>query len=471
MNSRYITAIDIGTFKLAVTVGERTSTGIKIIGYSETPIPADGVRRSEIMNPMKVISVIKPTMQKVLEQVHSLPDTEHYSVRNVYVNISGQALRCCSESLRRNRQDPDSMIDTAEVTSMLEEMYLTKVEPSEKTIFVVPQYYNVDEFIDVGDPVGMIGKEISGEYRLFVGSAGTVKKSSQTISMSGLSLRRFILSPIAAATSLLTDDEKELGTVLVDIGAGTTDVLIYQGNIIRHAAVIPFAGNSISEDISQICGVSLRNAELMKIQHGSCVSEYAPDNKIIPIRDKNDTVIKNVPLKLFFQAIEARTCEILATVRRIVEESGYRERIRSGAVLTGGSARLKHIQALAHSILGMDIRLGVPDSNTIIGNSVDDAFRPEASVATGLVIKGFEYEDTLPESQAQSSGQPQPAEEATLFGEDGGQEGIPGTVRTDHRQQDSVNSQAQKPQKQPKQPKKPLSERIKSLFDSTEDEA
>ena len=148
MNSRYVTAIDIGTSKLAAIVGEKTSTGIKIIGYSEAPIPSNGVRRSEIMNPMNVISVIKPAMQKVLEQVHSLPDTEHYSVRDVYVNISGQRLRCCSASMSRNRQNEDSMISTEEVASMLDEMYLTKVEPSEHILFVVPQYYNVDEFME-----------------------------------------------------------------------------------------------------------------------------------------------------------------------------------------------------------------------------------------------------------------------------------------------------------------------------------
>lgn len=460
MSSRYVTAIDIGTSKLAVIVGEKTSTGIKIIGYSEAVLPPDAVRRGEIMNPMKVISVIKATNQKVLEQVHSLPDTEHYSISNVYANISGQSLRCCTESLRRNRPDPDTMITPDEVESMLNEMYLTNVGASEKTLYVVPQYYNVDEFIDVGDPVGMIGKEISGDYRLLVGSAGTVKKSGQTVSMSGLSPRKFILSPIASASALLTDDEKELGTVLVDIGAGTTDVLIYHGNIIRHAAVIPFGGNSISEDISQICGVSVRNAELMKIQHGSCVSEYAPENKIISIRDKNGIPVKDVPFKLLFQAIEARTCEILATVRRVVEESGCRERIRSGAVLTGGTANLNHIQILARSILGMDVRLGLPDSNTVIGNSVEEVFRPGASVAVGLIVKGFEYEEILPEPQIPQT--PQPPENATLF-ED--------TAETGTAKFEQTGTSHQKQPKQQKPPKRPLSERIKGLFDSTDDDA
>ena len=323
MNSRYITALDIGTSKVAAIVGERTASGIKIIGYCEEPVPQDGVRRGEIMNIQKVLMAVRPAIQKVREQVNSLPDTEHYNIRDVYVNISGQNLRCLSAGLHKNRQDPDSLITEEEVASMLEEMYLSKVEDNEKILYIVPQYYNVDEFVGATEAAGMPGKEIDGEYRLFIGSASTMKKCEQAVSLAGLRPRRFILPSIAAASALLTGDEKELGTVLVDIGAGTTDVLIWQDNIIRHAAVIPFGGNSITEDIRQICKVSLKNAELMKVQHGSCISEYAPENKIISIKGKDGMTVKDVPFKVLHSAIEARMCEILATVRRIVEESGY----------------------------------------------------------------------------------------------------------------------------------------------------
>lgn len=465
MNSRYITAIDIGTSKLAAIVGEKTSAGIRIIGYCETPMPSDGVRRSEIMNPKLVIDTLRPTMQKVLEQIHSLPETENYNVRDVYVNISGQSLRCSSTDLSRNRQDPDSMISDEEVSSMLDEMYLTKVEPSEKILHIVPQYYNVDEFIDVSNPVGMVGKEISGDYRLFIGNAGTVRKCGQTVSNCGLNPRRLVLSSTASAAALLTDDEKELGSVLIDIGAGTTEVLIYHNNIIRHAAVIPFAGNSITMDISQICGVSRHNAELMKVQHGSCISEYAPENKIISIRDKNGIPVKDVPFKLLDQAIEARTCEILATVRRIIEESGYMNRIRGGAVITGGSANLNHIQILARTILGMDVRVGMPDSNTVTGNSVEEVFTAGASVAVGLVIKGFEYDETISEEPAAHN--PQPAAEGTLFD-------IPESPAAAHEERpsaDRTQASGADNRKNAKKKKPNLLERFGILFETTDDDA
>lgn len=457
MSSRYITALDIGTSKVAAIVGERTATGIKIIGYSEEPVPQDGVRRGEIMNIQKVLGAIRPAMQKVREQVNSLPDTEHYTIRDVYVNISGQNLRCLSAGLHKNRQDPDSLITDEEVASMLDEMYLSKVEPSEKILYVVPQYYNVDEFIGASEAAGMTGKEIEGEYRLFIGNSGSMKKCEQAVGMAGLRPRRFILSSIAAASALLTSDEKELGTVLVDIGAGTTEVLIYQDNIIRHAAVIPFGGNSVSEDIRQICKVSLKNAELMKVQHGSCISEYAPENKIISIKGKDGMTVKDVPFKILHSAIEARMCEILATVRRIVEESGYGDRISSGAVLTGGSVNLNHIQILAKNILKMDVRLGFPDSNTIIGNSIDEVFRPEASVAAGLIIKGFEYEDLSGGFEEAVTDMPAESD-PTLFGDHETSSGD-----TAAREGADQNTRTSKPPKPPK-PKKSFSDFLGDIF-------
>ena len=248
---------------------------------------------------------------------------------------------------------------------------------------------------------------------------------------------------------------------MVDIGAGTTDVLIWQDNIIRHAAVIPFGGNSITEDIRQICKVSLKNAELMKVQHGSCISEYAPENKIISIKGKDGMTVKDVPFKVLHSAIEARMCEILATVRRIVEESGYGDRISSGAVLTGGSVNLNHIQILAKSILKMDVRLGFPDSNSIIGNSLDEVFRPEASVAVGLIIKGFEYEDSgaAPEEEPAMQAGPDPVlfnDNATAGAGTPGQESQPGK-----------NTRTEKPPK----PKKSFTDFLGDLFGPSDDGA
>lgn len=398
-NSRYVTALDIGSSKVAAIVGEKTAAGIKIIGYSE--VPSDGVTRGEIIKIQKVAAAAGTALGNVREQIQAVTDTDGYRIRKVYVNISGPNIRCVQGSIHRDRPDPLAAIDKEEIGSMLEEMYGMKVEPSEQVLYVAPQYYDVDDHMGEPDPEYMDGKSIDGEYKVFVGRSVSVARCKAVIDKLNLSAGNLILTPMASGAALLTDEERELGSVLVDIGAGTTDVVIYHGDILRYAAVIPFGGNSVSEDISQTCSISMRNAEQLKIQRGMCISEFSKENTII-IKEGGMTV-KDVPAKLLSQAVEARVCEILATVRHIIEVSGFKNKLHSRAVLTGGSANLNLIQLLAKNILGMDVRTGQPDSSIITGNSVEQVFRPQASTAVGLVIEAFrqqdssEEEDSIPE--------------------------------------------------------------------------
>ena len=275
MSSRYITAIDIGTSKVAAIVGEKTSAGIRIVGYSE--VPSDGVVRGEILKSQKTANAVSAALHNVREQIQSIPEAENYRIRKVYTNISGQNIRCVSGTVHRERQNPESSISRDEIDSMLNEMYLMRVEPSEQVLYVAPQCYNVDEHMGETDPEDMDGREIDGEYKVFIGRAAAVNHSKSAFDRLNLEVREQILTPMASGAALLTEDEKELGTVLVDIGAGTTGVLVYQADILRYAAVIPFGGDSVTEDISQTCSISRKNAEQLKIQKGTCISEFAKD--------------------------------------------------------------------------------------------------------------------------------------------------------------------------------------------------
>lgn len=391
MRSRYITAIDIGTSKVAAIVGEKTAAGIKIVGYSE--VPSDGVVRGEIIKSQKTANAVSTALQNVMEQLQSIPEAQNYRFKKVYVNISGQNIRCVSGTVHRVRQDPDSSISREEIDSMLQEMYGMKVDSNEKVLYVAPQCYNVDEHMGETDPEDMDGKEIYGEYKVFIGRATAVGHCESTfVDKLNLNISNLILTPIASGAALLSEDERELGSVLVDIGAGTTDVLIYHDNILRYAAVIPFGGDSVTEDISQTCGISRKNAEQLKIQKGTCISEFAKDT-VITIKESGVTV-KGIQSKQLSSAIEARVCEILATVRHIIEISGFKNKLRSRAVITGGSTNLSLIQLLAKNILGMDVRIGFPDSTVITGNSADSVFRPQASTAVGLIVEGFRNGDS-----------------------------------------------------------------------------
>ena len=305
--------------------------------------------------------------------------------------------------------------------------------------------------------------EIDGEYKVFIGRAAAVNHSKSAFDRLNLEVREQILTPMASGAALLTEDEKELGTVLVDIGAGTTGVLVYQADILRYAAVIPFGGDSVTEDISQTCSISRKNAEQLKIQKGTCISEFAKDT-VLTIKESGVTV-KGIPSKQLSSAIEARVCEILATVRHIIEISGFKNKLRSRAVITGGSTNLPLIQLLAKNILGMDVRIGFPDSSVITGNSVEQVFRPQASTAVGLIIEGFRLEeqsgdddsyDDVPEASgtwSETSGE--------LFPEPNGTTGS-GTATGNGAGQPSRPGQTQK-----KKTRNPW-ESFRSLFDGTD---
>ena len=461
MRNRYITAVDIGTSKVAAIVGEKTSAGIRIVGYSE--VPSDGVVRGEILKSQKAANAVSAALHNVREQLQSVPEAESYRIRKVYTNISGQNIRCVSGTVHRERQDPERSISREEIDSMLNEMYMRKVEPSEQVLYVAPQCYNVDEHMGETDPEDMDGQEIDGEYKVFIGRAAAVNHCKSAFDRLNLEVREQILTPMASGAALLTEDEKELGTVLVDIGAGTTGVLVYQADILRYAAVIPFGGDSVTEDISQTCSISRKNAEQLKIQKGTCISEFAKDT-VLTIKESGVTV-KGIPSKQLSSAIEARVCEILATVRHIIEISGFKNKLRSRAVITGGSTNLPLIQLLAKNILGMDVRIGYPDSSVITGNSVEQVFRPQASTAVGLIIEGFRLEeqsgdddshDDAPEASgtwSEASGE--------LFPEQNGATGSGTATGNDARQPSRPG------QKEKKKTKNPW-ESFKSLFDGTD---
>lgn len=382
--SSYVAAIDLGTTKVATIVGEKSAGGIKIIAYHE--YPSNGIKRGEVINIQKVLDALTPTIEKVKEQIEDEP----FELEEVLVGIAGQAIRCISASEKRKRMYPNDIITEEEVNAWTREMYNYSVNPRETVLHVIPQHYNVDEHMHEPQAAGMIGKEIEAFFRLFVGRTNAVKSCKEVIQRKNIQISRMLLEPVASARAVLSNEDMELGVALLDIGGGTSDLLIIENNIIRHTAVIPFGGNSITEDIRQICGVSFKDAEILKRQHGSCLSEYAQESKVINIPGRNGATSKQISFKQLATIIEARVSEILATVAYEIEQSEYSGKLRSGVVITGGSSRLNHIQLLAKHILQTEVRLAQPDTYCIMSTSVDEVFKPSCSTAVGLILKGFD---------------------------------------------------------------------------------
>ena len=199
----------------------------------------------------------------------------------------------------------------------------------------------------------------------------------------------FRSEPLASAAAVLSEEEREIGVAMLDIGGGTSDLLIIQDNVIRHASVIPFGGNSITEDIRVGCGISAKNAEQLKIEHGTCYSEYAPENKRIIIPGIGGRESREISFKFLANVIEARVAEIFEAVDYEIQKSGFANLIKGGLVITGGTSQLGNIIKLATIITGLETRIAVPE-NVTVEPGLPDIQKPGLSTAVGLIMKGFE---------------------------------------------------------------------------------
>lgn len=380
---KLVAAIDLGTTKVVSIVGERTESGYRIVALKEAP--SKGVMRGEVVNIQNVLESLKPTLEEIRNE-------ENIEIDEVYVGIAGQNIKCNTARISRNRSRSSEWITEKEVAEMEREMFNSRVNAGEKILHVIPQSYNIDDNTGIREAVGMTGTRIEGDYKLFIGKTNSVEHSKIVIERAGLKLKDLVLEPVASAKAVLTEDEMELGVAMVDMGGGTTDLLIIQDNIVRHTAVIPFGGNSITEDLRQGCGVSLRNAEQMKIQYGSCYSDRAPENKTVIIPGLGGRDSREVSFKVIAGIIEARVEEIVDAIMYEIENSGFQDRLHAGIVITGGASQLKDLRDYISFRTGFDARIASPNMGVTI-DGCEGTYKPGSSTAVGLVIHGFELEE------------------------------------------------------------------------------
>lgn len=374
-----IAAIDLGTTKVVCLVGEKTPAGIKIIALSEAP--SKGVSRGEVVNIQSVLDSMKPVISNVENAIGE-------KINEVFVGIAGQTIRCEQGTDQTIRVNPDELITTEEIDNTTRKMYGTFCQGGEEVLHAIPQSYIVDDHIGITEPVGMPGKQIYTNFKLFIGKKASAQFSNNVISRANLKLRELILEPLASAKAVLGEDEMEIGVAMLDIGGGTSDLLIIQENIIRHTAVIPFGGNSITEDVKQGCCVSSKIAEQLKTDHGSCMSSLAPENKKVVLPGIAGRESKEISLKHIACIIEARVEEILEAALYEIEKSGYKNKIKAGLVITGGTSQLANIRQLANIVTGLETRLAYPGREFC--DTEAQVCKPTLSTAVGLVLMGFE---------------------------------------------------------------------------------
>ena len=386
-STNYAVGLDIGTTKIVAMIGRKNDYGkIEILGIGKSK--SLGVHRGVVNNITQTIQSI----QQALEEAESVSGLK---IHDCVVGIAGQHIRSLQHSDYITRSNSEEVISEGDVEDLCNQVYKLVMLPGEEIIHVLPQEYKVDGQAEIKEPIGMYGGRLEANFHVVVGQVTSIKNIGRCVKNSGLELSGITLEPLASANAVLSQEEKEAGVALIDIGGGTTDLAIFKDGIIRHTAVIPFGGNVITEDIKEGCSIIEKQAELLKIKFGSAWPGENKDNEIVSIPGLRGREPKEITLKNLSKIIHARVVEIIEQVYMEIKNYGHEEqkkKLIAGIVLTGGGSQLKHLKQLVEYITGMDTRIGYPNEH-LAGDSDTDVASPVYATAVGLVMKALEQRE------------------------------------------------------------------------------
>lgn len=379
--SEIVVGLDIGTTKIAAIVGRRNENGkIEILGFGNTE--SIGVKRGVVAN-------IDDTVKSITGAVREAETISQTDVATVNVGIAGQHIKSIQYKGSIIRPNSELEISEKDTEGLKANMFKLAMNPGEEIIDVIPQEYSVDGESGIKHPEGMLGHQLEANFHIITGQTMAARNIYKCIKKANLEVDSLVLEPLASAEAVLSEEEKEAGVVLVDIGGGTTDIAIFQDNIIRHTAVIPFGGDIITEDIKEGCTIIKKHAEDLKVKFGSALASENRDEEVVAIPGLRGRPPKEITLRNLASIIQARTEEIIEHVYFEIKNSGFEKKLIAGIVLTGGGAQLKHIAQLTEFITGMDTRIGYPNEHLAPGLPEEMA-SPMFATGIGLVILGLQ---------------------------------------------------------------------------------
>ncbi len=378
----HVAAIDIGTTKIVAIVGKKEKNGkISILGMGQSD--SMGVKRGVVLN-------IEETSNAIQKAVTQAEQKSGVKIREVFVGIAGQHIKSMKNRHSKYIESQENEISQKDVDTLTEDMQKIALEAGEEIIHVIPQSYIVDNEIGVKKPVGMFGKRLEANFHIVVGQIASARNIYKCVERAGLVIKKIILEPLASSEAVLTDDEKEAGVALIDIGGGTTDLAVYYDGVIRQTAVIPFGGNAITLDLKEAFAILGRHAEKLKKDHGEALADFAKDNKIISIPGISGRGSKEISLKNIADIIQARMEEIIDVFSFEIENSGFYERLGAGIALTGGGSLLKNLTQLIQFRTGLDVRLASPKVQ-FSNQKSRETIQPMYSTSVGLLMMGYDY--------------------------------------------------------------------------------
>ena len=371
--NRMITSLDIGTSKVVAIVGEVDQNNqLQIVGYGSQP--SRGLKKGVVVN-------IESTVNSIRRAIEEAELMAGCHIHSVYTGIAGSHIRSLNSHgivAIRDREvtkgDVDRVIDAAQAVA---------ISADQRILHVLPQEFVVDEQDGIREPIGMSGVRLEAKVHMVTGAVSASQNIAKCIRRCGLEVEDIVLEQLAASYAVLTDDEKELGVCLVDIGGGTTDIAIFTEGAIRHTAVIPIAGDQVTNDIAVALRTPTQNAEEIKTHYGCALAQLAKADQTIEVPSVGERPARRLSRQTLAEVIEPRFEELLLLIQEELQRSGYESMIAAGVVITGGSARMEGLIDLAEEIFHAPVRLGIPKNITGLIETVQS---PVFSTGVGLLV-------------------------------------------------------------------------------------
>ncbi|AHB04236.1 cell division protein FtsA [Pandoraea pneumonica] len=370
-----LVALDIGTSKVVAVVAELRPEGrYEVIGLGQSE--SRGLKKGVVVN----IEATVQSIQRALEEAELMADCK---ITNVFTGIAGSHIRSFNSSGMVAIKDKE--VTQADVARVIETAKAINIPTDQQVLHILTQEFIIDGQEDVREPIGMSGIRLEVKVHIVTGAVSAAQNIVKCVRRCGLEVNDLILQPLASSISVLTEDEKELGVVLIDIGGGTTDIAIFSEGAIRHTAVIPIAGDQITSDIAMAVRTPTPDAEDIKIQHGIAKQSLADPDEMIEVPGLGERGPRTLSRQALAAVIEPRVEELFSLVQQVVRESGYEELLSSGIVLTGGAAMMPGMVELGEDIFLKPVRIGVPE---YAGGLADVVRSPRYATAMGLLLEG-----------------------------------------------------------------------------------
>ena len=366
-----VVGLDIGTAKIMAVVAEVLPGGeLKLAGLGVAP--SNGLKRGVVVN----IDATVQSIQQALKEAELMADCK---IQRVYTGITGSHIRGINSSGMVAVKDKE--VTAADVARVVETAKAINISSDQRLLLAEPQEFVIDGQ-DVKEPIGMSGIRLEAKVHIVTGAQSAAENIIKCVRRCGLEVEQLLLNPLASSQAVLTDDERELGVALVDIGAGTTDVAIFTGGAIRHTAVIPIAGDLITSDIAMALRTPTKDAEDIKVESGFAKQLLADPEAQVEVPGLGDRGPRMLSKQALAGVIEPRVEEIFSLVQQVIRESGYEEVLSSGIVLTGGSVVMPGMVELGEDIFLKPVRRGIPKYSSALADMVA---QPRAATVMGLL--------------------------------------------------------------------------------------